>query len=198
MNSARSQVGWRFFLLWVLASTVGVIVGHASIFALLVMSQALYAASVERVVVVIVTFSLTGAINGASIGIAQWLVLRRQVTLIGRWVLASTVGGALGYVVGFAVLGAGFDGYDLGDIGGFAVLGTLFGIFAVFGASVGVAQWLILRRREISRAGWWVFASSVGDLIGVFFLPLVAYGVATGVSMLLLLWQPVTKEEGIP
>ena len=49
-----------------------------------------------------------GTVLGASLGIAQWLVLRRQVSDPGPWVLASTVGGAVTFAV-FAVIASGVD-----------------------------------------------------------------------------------------
>ena len=67
----------------------------------------------------------------ASPGWALWL----------EWVVASSVGWALGRVVVGGVLGVG------------DVLG------------VGVLQWLVLRR-HVARAGWWVVASTVGWAVG--------------------------------
>jgi hypothetical protein len=73
------------------------------------------------------------------------------------WVVASSVGLALGFAAGFAV--------------GFAIGGALSaiasqGVFgAVVGASVGTMQWLVLRRK-VSRAGWWVLASTLGMGVG--------------------------------
>lgn len=78
MNAERAQVGWRFWLGWVLASTVGVVVG-------LTVGTFVQDSAVTRGNV------LGGAVIGASIGTAQWLVLRRQVSRSGCWVLASTV-----------------------------------------------------------------------------------------------------------
>ena len=41
-----------------------------------------------------------GAMLGAAIGLLQWLVLRRQVSWAGRWVLACTAGGVVALGVG--------------------------------------------------------------------------------------------------
>jgi len=63
---------WAFWLQWVLATTLGWIVGWA----------------------------VTGELAvGAVIGIAQWLVLRPQVHQAGWWILASTIGWAMGTAV---------------------------------------------------------------------------------------------------
>jgi hypothetical protein len=115
-----------------------------------------------------------GTVLGASTGTAQWLVLlvlQRQVSRSGWWVLASTLGGAVGLAVGSEVAE--------GLVGAAS--------YAVIGASVGTAQWLVLRR-HVSRSGWWVLASTVG---------LAAGGAITGGVMVWLLRQPVTEESSL-
>ena len=71
------------------------------------------------------------------------------------WVLASTLGGAMGFAVAAVALWA------IG--GGSAVRSSLapVGIFAVIGGVAGIMQWLLLRD-HIPQAGWWVVASAVG------------------------------------
>jgi hypothetical protein len=111
---ARPQIGCSFWLLWVLASTVAVFV--------------LVGVFVDVVGVVGVAVGMV--LFGVSVGIAQWLVLRRQVSSAGLWVLASTVGG--------------------GVVGVVAVFVGVFGVVAVVGALVaggaitsGALVWLL-------------------------------------------------------
>ena len=186
MNTERKQVGWgfwlrwvsAFWLWWVLASTVGLAVGGA------VGGAVGFAVYEEPAgVAVVVGVAVVGAVFGASVGIAQWLVLRRQVSRAGWWVLASTVGLAVGGVVVEAVL-----------VGGALLVGETL-VFAVFGASVGIAQWLVLRRWQVSRAGWWVLASTVGFavtgvVVEAVFVSLAGYGAITGGVLVWLLRQP--------
>jgi hypothetical protein len=87
-----------------------------------------------------------GLIIGGGIGIAQGLVLRKRVASMRWWVLVSIVGFGLGKLIGEAVaqgmpaaLGHGLSG-------------------AVIGATLGLAQWLVLRR-HVSRADVWVLAN---------------------------------------
>lgn len=75
-----SKVDWPFWLQWVLATTMGWVVGW------FVMDW-LYIA---------VTVFATGAVIGASAGIPRWFVLRCCVTQSVRWIAASAAGGALG------------------------------------------------------------------------------------------------------
>jgi hypothetical protein len=86
-----------------------------------------------------------GALIGITLGIGQWLVLRRRIPQAYLWVLASVLGGAALSASGFAAGGA-----VGGPLGGSAI-----------GASLGIAQWLVLRRR-VSRAYRYLVASIVG------------------------------------
>ena len=158
MNTERARVGWGFWLWWVLASSAGLAVAFPVAFAVL------------RGVIGVgaVGFAVAGAVIGASLGIAQWLVLRRRVSWAGWWVLASSVGFAVGIAVSIAVRMA--VGIVMAGAGAGAVAG------AVIGASLGIAQWLVLRR-QVSWAGWWVLASIVGFAV----IEAVAFAVLRGV-----------------
>ncbi len=83
-------------------------------------------------------------------GVMQYGLLRRYLPRMGWWVLATTGGWLLGMLLIFGWLS--FWAYDSRDMD----LG-----FIVLGLSIGVGQWLLLRRRLL-RAGWWIVASVVG------------------------------------
>jgi len=77
-----------------------------------------------------------GAVSGAVGGVAQWLILRRQVRRVGWWILASAVGWAVGLAVGWAV------GWAVGGAVGLAVGWAVGG--AVSGIITGtVLVWLL-------------------------------------------------------
>ncbi|MCH8876689.1 MAG: hypothetical protein IIA89_07670 [Chloroflexi bacterium] len=222
MNTERAQVGWGFWLGWVLASTVGgavgVAVGGLTLFIFVAFAVDADLDVVGKTLLGAVGFAVFGAVIGASLGIAQWLVLRRQVSepassaspwpfswrllwesdlgiaqwldarvipLLRRtWVLASTVGGTVGVAVGGTV------GEVVGGAVGVAVAAT------VIGASLGIAQWLVLRR-QVSRAGWWVLASTVGFVATFAVTSAVSFvvggamgGAITGAVLVWLLRQP--------
>ncbi len=199
MNTERAQVGWGFWLWWVLASTVGLAVG------MVVRPLAFYVVgawltwgggievvfALDDVVAYEVAVVLSGALGGTSVGIAQWLVLRRRVARAGWWVLASSVGLAVGMVVGPDIIP------DLSRAEPTFVVGiaqvALRGVRD--GASMGIAQWLVLRRR-VARGGWWVLASTVGLAVGVLFSVAagVIYAPITGGVLVWLLRQSVTEE----
>ncbi len=73
-----------------------------------------------------------------------------------KWVLVNTVGGVVGFGVGFPVADA--VGRANNDVMAFVLLGTL------WGGLLGVMQWLMLRRLVSYK--WWVLATVVGITIG--------------------------------
>lgn len=192
MTVERSRVGWRFWLLWVLASTVGSLAGFFVGFVV--------GAVVEEILPNYGSAAIAAGV-GAGVGILQWFVLRWRVSRSGWWVLASILGLAVAAVLGTAVALAGGDPTTPW---GFA------GVLVVGGAMAGLMQWFVLRR-QVSRAGWWVLASTVGWAVsgpvlglsaqyGMYFSPLVVslgggvgLGAVTGLALVWLLRQPVRE-----
>ena len=96
MKIERTHVGWGFWFWWVLASTVGWAVGNA---AGMKVVQAVVGDAEHWIKVVAVATPLFVVMTGAAVGVMQWLVLRREVSGAGWWVLAIPVGWAVGLVV---------------------------------------------------------------------------------------------------
>ena len=113
---------------------------------------------------------------GALVGIAQWIVLRSLFRQAGWWILASAPGWAASHELLGTVL-------PVGDV-------FLYG--AVIGASIGAAQWLVLRR-WVYRAGWWVVITilgwAVGPILGTSLTGAVV-GATTGLALELLSRHP--------
>jgi hypothetical protein len=91
---------------------------------------------------------------GTVIGFAQWLVLRRYVTVSTRWDWTDGISWAAGYVLGLlliqllpSTLFAAFIGYFL------------------FGVIVALLQWPVLRR-EIPQVLTWLAASALAWALG--------------------------------
>jgi tRNA A-37 threonylcarbamoyl transferase component Bud32 len=109
------------------------------------------------------------------------------------WVLASAVGRGVGSYLVVELLPERF--VALVNATSFTVVSAVWE--AGVGAVVGVAQWVVLRRR-IRRAGWWVLASTVGwAVFGIGYAMVFAsdrggflfggFGVAVGVAQWLVL-----------
>ena len=155
----RRRHKWNLLIQWVLASTLGWTIG---------LDLAL-AVSAESVVV--------GAFVGTTVGISQWLVLRRHVPLPWWWIPSSAIGSAAATVVGAFV---GFPFIEVTDFSlGFALPSWLFpqkdlmvvsyvfggpGAGAIVGAGVGLIQRIAFRR--LLRPGPWVLSSTAGFAVG--------------------------------
>ena len=155
MKDKGSQAGWGFGLMWVFLSAIGWYIGF-------VMGFLAGFAPIELIGHTPLGEGLAtcvwAIVLGAVVGIAQWVVLRERVPGAGRWVWASIAGLAVAGGVGGAVVVAGANA-DWGSLA--AVL-----VVALGGAVTGILQWLVLRS-QVSRAGWWVLASTVGWALGV-------------------------------
>ncbi|MEP7137673.1 MAG: hypothetical protein ABI904_22335 [Chloroflexota bacterium] len=86
---------------------------------------------------------LTGAFQSA--------LLRRYLPGVGGWVLATTGGWLLGILL---VLAPDWLNWRNGSL-------NLDLAFLSMGLAIGIAQWLLLRRR-LSHAGWWIAANVAG------------------------------------
>ncbi len=108
---------------------------------------------------------------GLFVGLAQWLVLRRYLSGAGWWILASTIG----WFLGWAIITSGL----IVPPGGGLVASMIAG--AVFGLTMGVAQWIILRN-WVNVAGMWMLLSVPGWTLGLLgLLGMLLVGVVVGV-----------------
>ncbi|HET9913863.1 MAG TPA: hypothetical protein VFQ13_18355 [Anaerolineales bacterium] len=91
-------------------------------------------------------------------GALQYGLLRLYLPRMGWWVLVTIAGWFLGVLL---IALPGWLGWT--D----APLNNLDLIFLMMGLSIGVSQWLLLRRR-LARAGWWIAANVAGwGLLGL-------------------------------
>ena len=75
-----------------------------------------------------------GALAGAGIGVAQWLLIRHRVVGAGTWVAANVVGLTFGFSVPVGVM----------QLVSLPLLGVVFGVIG--GLLLGLTQWLWARR----------------------------------------------------
>lgn len=177
----QRQPGWRVWFLWLMASSIGW--GWGVYWGWFDGTEP---KTLQSIPDVILAGYLGLAVGGFAMGVLQWLVLRSHVDRPYRWLLTSS--GAV-VAVGGIIFGVGIFDADLGWIVG----------VSLFGTGVGVLQWLVLRA-QVSHAGWWVLASTVGwglgmpagDLAGPPGLGAV-YGVITGATLVWLLRQRPLK-----
>ena len=110
----------RFWLLWVLAFLSFPIAGLL--------------ANLIGAVTTPLRALLAGGIAGATLGLAWWLVLKSQLSLSIWWVVATSIGMAVGLAISTVLLGS--------ETGGNELLRRA----AITGFCIGIAQWIILRQ----------------------------------------------------
>ena len=156
MNAERKQAGWGFWLQWLLASAIGLVVGG---FLALPIGFGVGDAvenALGKMAGYIISGALFGALLGAGLGIMQSLALRTRLAGAGWWAPASTAAGAVGLAISLPI----FVSANVAE----AVSGIVAG--ASLGISIGIGQWLVLRR-QVVQASWWVLASGVGLAISM-------------------------------
>ena len=120
-------------------------------------------------------FASAGIIIGMTVGFGQWLLLHAWIRGAGRWILVTTIGLGLGSTVGQMVLSSilmpcspgTYVGVDRSVCFNIPLITLLYALCgAIGGATIGIAQWVILRKR-VRHAGWWIPANLIGWATGV-------------------------------
>lgn len=99
------------------------------------------------------------SIVGLGLGTAQWPIVRRHLSSSAWWIAASVLGMAVGLTVGVVIVEQAGRALTGGPIN-FRMLGTAARALSfatlgfVAGASLGLAQWLVLRRQSARSRGW--------------------------------------------
>ena len=116
--------------------------------------------------------------SGFLVSVFQWLVLQGRLPRAWRWLIATTIGWTIGYLVAFFLLPRGLEFFE--------------GL--VIGLTTGIAQWLVLRR-EVQWAVWWIVFSMIGWITGLTLVPGVLStgamaGALTGLCLEILIRYP--------
>jgi hypothetical protein len=148
-----TRPGWRFWLLWMLATVVGAAVG---LLLSLPLNELLVAAlggdskpppwTATETALIILFKGAEGGMIGIGMGLGQWWVFRKYLKETGWWVLAT----------GVALFLQGAFRWNLPyDTSAWQVgVDTMLS----FGVLLGIAQWFVLRGR-VPYAGWWIAIS---------------------------------------
>ena len=140
----KPTTNWHFWLFWIVAFLSFPIAG---LFANL-------AGSVTTPLRALIA----GAIAGATLGLIQWLVLKSRLPLLSIWwVVATSVGMAVGLAIGTAFLGSETAGNELLWRG------------AITGLCIGVAQGIVFQRvLSLPQSVIWIGVVAVGWALGWF------------------------------
>jgi len=177
---------WTIFLLWCVATVAGLLLSAIPV---LVVQFVLGLDPLDdpqrraevTVPLLVLGAVLCGAGTGATMGLLQWLVLRRHVQHAGRWVVATAAGyaslGMLPLLAGPFQPGWPVWAFTLIINDKFHWLARVVNewpaaswpagalTLTLFGAVLGIAQWLVLRGR-VHRAAWWIPLSAAGWALG--------------------------------
>jgi hypothetical protein len=117
-----------------------------------------------------------GAVEGVMLGSGQAAVLRRALPGLPRrrWIAATAAAAVLAYAIGLAPSALAIDTWPTALVVAFAAIGGL-----ALLASIGTAQWLILRR-HVAGAGRWIWATAAAWMVGL----------AVFLGFAMPLWQP--------
>jgi len=153
-NTAMSR--WSLFLLWVILTILCIPIALVIDFGLMrilvaVIGDYISVNGVRHITEDYLYMYTLVPIAGFVTGTLQYGVLRRYLPHMGWWVVTTTAG----WIVG-ACLALVPDWINWTN-----PLMTMRLAFLELGLAIGIAQWLLLRRR-VSRAGWWIAASVVG------------------------------------
>jgi hypothetical protein len=216
--------GWRFGLAWFVASALASMAGWALGIQM--------AEAVGRALGPMVDIALLEAAAGAAswgavgllVGLAQWLLLRRHLRGMWRWVVATVAGflvvGSIKWAQGLLVdpiMQSVFSWLEEID---WEEMGFALGIVAALitegltGLLIGLAQWLALQDRVVRAARWLPVSSGawagaglllssltaiLGPLdeeIGFWVAPLIANIVVAAITALGAVWILSDREKG--
>jgi hypothetical protein len=156
----------RLWRRWTLATAAGELAGFAVPAAAGVGAIAMLGepATVAGYLAVIAMTVPAGLAEGAILGFAQWSVLRGPVRRVParEWVGATSLAAGAAWLVALPLVML----RDLAALPSGVLLAMAVAVALVVLTSIGLAQWLVLRR-YVREAGWWAPANVVAWLAGL-------------------------------
>lgn len=154
----RRQNGLILWERWVLATAVAELVGLNM--AVVINASISMFGNLNMYAILL----LVGILEGAVLGFAQWLVLRRYIHNATRWILATTIGALLAWLIGLLVsIIMAFASVLNGGRTATLLLGVVL-LGTGVGTVLGFAQWLVLKpyvRVYLRSSAWWVFPNAL-------------------------------------
>ena len=204
MFNQTLRTRWGPWLWWVSLNTIGAALGVLIAFIVMKASYVIFRMNEDG----IGGFALGGAIV-VCVGIAQWSVIRRYLPQATWWIVVSVAGLFFGAIlIGFTnLIVVAIVGSDtVSELMQKEILGMVVPLF-LYGVSIGLGQWLFLRRFT-AHAGWWVLSYGIGGaLLGLVLggsissiTDLIWFGtvpaITTGLVLVWLLQRPLTVIAG--
>jgi hypothetical protein len=196
MMTSNKRPRWFFYPAWVASSAISIPIAGAIAWVLVSLVEKVVGGMIQvgeytRITEDYLSSYILLLVLGLLAGFLQYLLLRRHLPRMGWWIAATTLGLLLGLVGGrllFSTLYSTFDSMWSGIL-----------LTGVTGGSMGLVQWLVLRRR-VRHAAWWILANVLGwgivgwgaetlsnqmvvQAVGILLVP----GIATSMALWLLL-----------
>lgn len=152
--------GWKFWLLWMLATVIGGAVGillgvpfDELLVALLGRTGSGPWTLTEQFYIILLK-GIEGGMLGLGVGVGQWLLLRKQLDHITAWIPATAL----------AMFLQGAFRWSLPS--GLTSSQVLLTISLSFGIFLGMAQWFVLRE-HVPHALWWIAFNIAGWMLSM-------------------------------
>ncbi len=150
-----TRPGWRFWLLWMLATAAGAAAGMVFSAPLQLILEAAVGNQVPppwtatQTVLIVLLKGGEGGMMGLGMGLGQWWVFRRHLKQMGGWIAATGLALFLQDAFRWSLP------YDTPPSQVLVITTLSFGLF------LGLCQWFVLRR-HVTHAGWWIAVSIAG------------------------------------
>ena len=154
---------WSFYPAWIFLTALSIPLAIVLYFVIIqiimiFVGDIIYVNGVRRITEDYLFGYLFVPITGILTGSLQYGLLRRYLSRMGWWVLATTGGWLLGLLLTYGLRQAAANFWTVDVIYG---PGSQEVVFFLMGLSIGLGQWLLLRRR-LPWAGWWIVANIAG------------------------------------
>src|ERR1700690_2256669 len=172
MNIAQKQVGWSFLIWGAGLTVIGGLAGNA-------VADRLVLGMLNWPTDTGILFSILGSgVFALTVSAAQWILLRRLFSKTAWWLVAGTLGRAVGLLIGsFTIVLLSHQIILQAGLWSSAIY------FTVRGAVLGTSQWLILKQWR-TKAGWWVLGNAIGWMLGPTLLDLFIPSVTTSAPII--------------
>jgi hypothetical protein len=155
LTATDKKPDWTFYMAWTLWTTFCIPIAYFIIMVILLIVTSfvgdyIYVNGVRHITEDYLAIYFLAPAMGLVTGVVQYGLLRPILPRMGWWVPATTGGWLLGMFLVAAFIRLHW-----------MVLAQQGLTFILMGLSIGLAQWLVLRRR-LPGAGWWPVASLLG------------------------------------
>jgi hypothetical protein len=155
--------GWTFYPAWIFFTVLSIPLAFVLYFIIMHVityfaGGIIYVNGVRRITEDYLFGYIFVPVTGILTGLLQYGLLRRNLPRMGWWVPATVGGWLLGLILSFGLRQVAANFWTDEVIYG---PGSQEVAFFLMGLSIGLGQWLLLRRR-LPWAGWWIVANVAG------------------------------------